>query len=41
MDQALHDFIHRSVAAQNQNHIGSLADRVLSERTRLTGFGRG
>jgi len=39
MDQALDDFIHRAVAAQNQHQIGSLTYSFLREGARFAGCG--
>lgn len=39
MDQTLDDFVHRSVAAQDQHQIDSLTDGFPSERARFAGRG--
>jgi hypothetical protein len=41
MGQALDHFIHRAIAAENQDQIGSLMDGFLNQRARLSGRGSG
>ena len=41
MSQPLDHFIHRAIATQNQDQIGSLAYRILNQRACFSGRGGG